>query len=292
MNSIVDKLLENRNLENKKRFYNLVQFYLMVMKSTRKQLNTLESNAIFSGLPSSITNLFGSMQALVLLMEIEFTDFDKFMKEEMNITGDEINSFKESMNGILETQISVSVSPTTFTGSIPVVPPPHWSSVTNPTYQFQCNHMHDTFPMQSSGPQLSPSISDLMQCSGSHFPPQLYNNIQMPKMPKMPKMPYDDPSPPTTPKFAKHPYHKMASEEMEECLESPLPPSPIIKHKISKKLPKDWKKAVPSYDLPKKKHTLKKHVKHPKFIDDSEDTLSEDKFPTKQTENGELHVEI
>jgi len=220
------------------------------------------------------------MQALMLLMEIELTDFDKFMKEEMNITGDEINTFKESMVGLLETQITVS--PPTVNMSMPEVAPPDWASIINqPMHQFQCNHTHDTFP---TGPILS--------SSGPYFAPQVYSKMQMPKMP------YDDPSPPTTPKIFKHPYHKMPlypspdSQEMEECIKSPLPPSPIIKHKLSKKLPKDWKKAVPTHDIPKKKHTLKKHVKHPKFIDDSEDTPSEEHLPTQATDGSELHVEI
>lgn len=294
MNSIVDKLLENRSLENKKRFYNLIQFYLIMMKSTRKGLSTLESNGALSGFPSSITNIFGSVHALVLLMEIELADFDKFMKEEMNVTGAEIDGFKDSMNSLLETQITVPSS--TIPNTIPIIPPSQWSSLVNPpTYQFQCNHMHEKFPTNSPSQHFLPQMSNMT-------PTVLPPSFGLHGMMQMPKMPYDDQyddhgSPPTSPKIPKYPYYKMPasppypSEEMEECLKSSLPPSPIPKHKLATKLPKDWKKATPSYNMPKKKHTLKKHVKLPKFIDDSEETLSEDNS-AKQTSGDGLHVEI
>ena len=298
INSIVDKLLENRNLENKKRFYNIIQFNLALMKSARKGISKLQlqtGGSYGNGIMSTIS----MMQSIMLLLEIELTDFDKFMKDELNITGTEIEEFKQSITSLLDKPIS---NESNTSSSIPN--PFQTSSFVNP---LSMGAFQTTDPFTTSN-------ADVF---GKTFYASPYNQ----KFPQdmiyeghyMPKMPYDNnetdknESEPTTPKIDKHLYYKMPasptnmSDEYDHTCNDihastmpTIPMIPILTPKFKKKsIDKNWKKPMAPHELPKKKYNLKKYIMNPKFnnntCDSDDDTISEDDNKKNTNDN---HVEI
>ncbi len=103
INKIIDNILENRNLDNKIRFYNLVRFLLKTMKESRKGIAEMPDQ-ISQDPNFTMNGLFGQMASLMLLMEIELGDFSKFLEEDYEISDDQVKNVDKKIKTMFETE--------------------------------------------------------------------------------------------------------------------------------------------------------------------------------------------
>lgn len=268
VNNVIDKLLENRELEDKKRFYNLVQFLLMTMKDTRKGIAKLSMmNGYNEVLPLNI------MHSLILLMEIEFGDFDKFLKDELSITDEESDEIKNSIKDIFAKSYTVEddgsdVSP----------------NITQPFNFQKMGYLHTTIP---------PPPHPITVPIDHHVPPLFTNGPTMPTF-------VDHHVPPpftngsTMPNF-KYPAFKQDDDACTCCFDKPkqhpflMTPSDFIPdHKFYPQETQAWSGVNTKDGTPhvKKKNGIKKKV-HKDLIDES-DTEDDDEY----LQDKEMKVEI